>query len=96
WQLRVSRTTADSTSSRIVDTTNIEAYSEIIDAKLRYPNTALLFVSFNAKQFSNIPQISVRARGRQIRVPTTYDPVARTYSGTWDGSFKWAWSNNPA
>ncbi|EPR9087649.1 host specificity protein J [Cronobacter dublinensis] len=96
WQLRVRRTTVDSTSSRIVDTTNIEAYSEIIDAKLRYPNTALLFVSFNAKQFSNIPQISLRARGRQIRVPTTYDPVARTYSGTWDGSFKWAWSNNPA
>ncbi|HDU8041563.1 TPA: host specificity protein J [Cronobacter sakazakii] len=96
WQIRVSRTTADSTSSRIVDTTNVEAYSEIIDAKLRYPNTALLFVSFNAKQFSNIPQISLRARGRQIRVPTTYDPVARTYSGTWDGSFKWAWSNNPA
>ncbi|MDK1233709.1 host specificity protein J [Cronobacter turicensis] len=96
WQLRVSRTTPDSTSSRIVDTTNIEAYSEIIDAKLRYPNTALIFVSFDAKQFNAIPRISVRARGRQIRVPTTYDPVTRTYSGTWDGSFKWAWSNNPA
>lgn len=96
WQIRVSRSTPDSTSSRIADVTNIAAYSEIIDAKLRYPNTALLFVTFDAKQFNNIPQISVKARGRIIRVPSNYDPVSRTYSGTWDGSFKWAYSNNPA
>jgi predicted phage tail protein len=96
WQVRVSRITADSVSNRLADATNIEAYSEVIDAKLRYPNTELLFVTFDAKQFSNIPQISVKAPGRLIRVPTTYDPVARTYSGTWDGSFKWAYSNNPA
>ncbi|MCS3433710.1 host specificity protein J, partial [Klebsiella sp. BIGb0407] len=96
WQVRVTRSTPDSTSNRITDTTNIAAYSEIIDAKLRYPNTALLFVTFDAKQFNNIPQISVKARGRIIRVPSNYDPVSRTYSGTWDGSFKWAYSNNPA
>lgn len=96
WQIRVSRSTPDSSSNRIASVTNIEAYSEIIDAKLRYPNTALLFVAFDARQFNNIPQISVNARGRVIRVPTAYDPVSRTYSGTWDGSFKWAHSNNPA
>ncbi len=96
WQVRVTRITADSVSNRLADATNIEAYAEVIDAKLRYPNTELLFVTFDAKQFSNIPQISVKAPGRLIRVPATYDPVARTYSGTWDGSFKWAYSNNPA
>lgn len=96
WQVRISRSTPDSTSNRITDTTNIAAYSEIIDAKLRYPNTALLFVTFDAKQFNNIPQISVKARGRIIRVPSNYDPTSRTYSGAWDGSFKWAYSNNPA
>lgn len=96
WQIRVSRSTPDSTSNRIADVTNIAAYSEIIDAKLRYPNTALLFVTFDAKQFSNIPQISVKTRGRVIRVPSNYDPLSRTYPGTWDGSFKWAYSNNPA
>lgn len=96
WQVRVTRLTADSVSNRVANATNIEAYAEVIDAKLRYPNTELLFVTFDAKQFSNIPQISVKAPGRLIRVPATYDPVARTYSGTWDGSFKWAYSNNPA
>lgn len=96
WQVRVTRITADSVSNRLADATNIEAYAEVIDAKLRYPNTELLFVTFDAKQFSSIPQISVKAPGRLIRVPATYDPVARTYSGTWDGSFKWAYSNNPA
>jgi predicted phage tail protein len=96
WQVRVTRITADSVSNRLADATNIEAYAEVIDAKLRYPNTELLFVTFDAKQFSNIPQISVKAPGRLIRVPTTYDPVQRIYSGTWDGSFKWAYSNNPA
>ncbi|MCE0846039.1 phage tail protein [Buttiauxella sp. A2-C1_F] len=96
WQVRVTRITADSVSNRIADATNIEAYAEVIDAKLRYPNTELLFVTFDAKQFSNIPQISVKAPGRLIRVPTAYDADSRTYSGTWDGSFKWAYSNNPA
>lgn len=96
WQVRVTRLTADSVSNRVANATNIEAYAEVIDAKLRYPNTELLFVTFDAKQFSNIPQISVKAPGRLIRVPTTYDPVQRSYTGTWDGSFKWAYSNNPA
>ncbi|WP_151994637.1 phage tail protein [Buttiauxella massiliensis] len=96
WQVRVTRLTADSVSNRVANATNIEAYAEVIDAKLRYPNTELLFVTFDAKQFSNIPQISVKAPGRLIRVPTAYDADSRTYSGTWDGSFKWAYSNNPA
>lgn len=96
WQIRLRRITPDSTSSNVVDLTRVMAITEVIDAKLRYPNTALLFVSFDAKQFPNIPQISCKPKGRVIRVPTTYDPEGRTYSGTWDGSFKWAYSNNPA
>lgn len=96
WQIRLRRVTPDSTSSNVVDLTRVMAITEVIDAKLRYPNTALLFVSFDAKQFPNIPQISCKPKGRVIRVPTTYDPESRTYNGTWDGSFKWAYSNNPA
>ncbi|XBS71854.1 DUF1983 domain-containing protein [Acerihabitans sp. KWT182] len=96
WQIRVRRITADSTSSMIADTMNIEAITEVIDAKLRYPNTALLYVEFDAEQFTNIPKISCKPQGRIIRVPDTYDPVARTYTGTWTGTFKWAYSNNPA
>lgn len=96
WQIRMRRLTPDSTSTNIVDRMNVEAITEVIDAKLRYPNTALLFVSYDAKQFQNIPRISCKPYGRIIRVPTNYDPETRTYNGTWDGSFKWAYSNNPA
>ncbi|WP_140921009.1 host specificity protein J [Limnobaculum xujianqingii] len=97
WLVRIRRITPDSTTTRVTDKFKVEAISEIIDVKLRYPNTALLYVEFDAQQFPNrIPLISVRAKGRIIRVPTTYNPVTREYNGIWDGSFKWAYSNNPA
>ncbi|MDM2791378.1 host specificity protein J [Citrobacter sp. Cpo114] len=97
WQLRVRRITPDSTSMNIVDTMRVVAVTEIIDAKLRYVNTALLYVEFDAKQFPNgIPQVVCNPKGRIIRVPDTYDPETRTYSGTWEGVFKWAWTDNPA
>ncbi|HHA1715906.1 phage tail protein [Enterobacter kobei] len=97
WQLRVRRITPDSTSVNVVDTMRVVAVTEIIDAKLRYVNTALLYVEFDAKQFPNgIPQVVCNPKGRIIRVPDTYDPESRTYSGTWEGVFKWAWTDNPA
>ncbi|UKB50956.1 phage tail protein [Enterobacter cloacae complex sp. ECL411] len=97
WQLRVRRITPDSTSVNIVDTMRVVAVTEIIDAKLRYVNTALLYVEFDAKQFPNgIPQVVCNPKGRIIRVPDTYEPETRTYSGTWEGVFKWAWTDNPA
>lgn len=96
WQIRVRRITPNSTSNLIADKMVIESLTELIDVKLRYPETALLFVQFDAKQFQNIPQISCEPKGSVIRIPTTYDPIARTYTGVWDGSFKWAWTNNPA
>ncbi|WP_333870345.1 phage tail protein [Kosakonia cowanii] len=97
WQLRVRRITPDSTTVNVVDSMRVEAVTEIIDAKLRYPNTALLYIEFDAKQFPNgIPQVVCNPKGRIIRVPDTYDPDTRTYSGTWEGGFKWAWTDNPA
>ncbi|MGZ0331309.1 host specificity protein J, partial [Citrobacter freundii] len=96
WQIRVVRDTDDSTSQMLQNKTQVQAITEVIDARLRYPHTALLYVSFNAKSFSNIPKISCKPKGRVIRIPQNYDPIARTYSGTWDGTFKWGWTNNPA
>lgn len=96
WQIRVVRDTADSTSQMLQNKTQVQAITEVIDARLRYPHTALLYVSFNAKSFSNIPKISCKPKGRVIRIPQNYDPITRTYGGTWDGTFKWSWSNNPA
>ncbi|AUO64122.1 host specificity protein [Citrobacter freundii complex sp. CFNIH2] len=96
WQVRVVRDTDDSNSQMLQNKTQVQAITEVIDARLRYPHTALLYVSFNAKSFNNIPKIACKPKGRVIRVPQNYDPINRTYSGTWDGTFKWAWSNNPA
>ncbi|MBO1811366.1 host specificity protein J [Serratia ureilytica] len=96
WQVRVRRLTPNSTSNRIADKMVTESITELIDVKLRYPETALLFVQFDAKQFQNIPAVSCEPKMGIVRVPTTYDPVTRSYTGTWDGSFKWAWTNNPA
>lgn len=96
WQVRVRRLTPNANSARIADRMNIEALTEIIDAKLRYPNTALLYVEFDSKQFPNIPKISCKPRGRVIRVPDNYDPETRSYNGVWTGGFKWAYSDNPA
>ncbi|HAV1581409.1 TPA: phage tail protein [Enterobacter hormaechei subsp. steigerwaltii] len=96
WQIRVVRDTDDSTSQMLQNKTQVQAITEVIDARLRYPHTALLYVSFNAKSFNNIPKVSCKPKGRVIRIPSNYDPIARTYSGTWDGTFKWGWTNNPA
>ncbi|HIE2514451.1 phage tail protein [Pseudomonas aeruginosa] len=96
WQVRVRRITSNQNSSLIADTMLIAGLTEVIDAKLRYPNTALLYIEFSAEQFSNIPAVTVECKARKVQVPTTYDPELRTYTGVWDGSFKSAWTNNPA
>lgn len=97
WSIRLRKITADANSAKIGDTMTLQSYTEVIDAKLRYPNTALLYIEFDSSQFNgSIPQIACEPRGRVIRVPDTYDPETRTYSGTWLGTFKWAWTDNPA
>lgn len=97
WTIRLRKITSDANSAKIGDTIMLQSFTEVIDAKLRYPNTALLYVEFDSSQFNgSIPQISCEPRGRVIRVPDTYDPETRTYSGTWTGAFKWAWTDNPA
>ncbi|HCD6044882.1 TPA: DUF1983 domain-containing protein [Enterobacter hormaechei] len=97
WTIRLRKITSDANSAKIGDTMTLQSFTEVIDAKLRYPNTALLYIEFDSSQFNgSIPQISCEPRGRVIRVPDTYDPETRTYSGTWTGTFKWAWTDNPA
>ncbi|MBF1961957.1 TipJ family phage tail tip protein [Enterobacter hormaechei] len=97
WTIRLRKITSDANSAKIGDTMMLQSFTEVIDAKLRYPNTALLYIEFDSSQFNgSIPQISCEPRGRVIRVPDTYDPETRTYSGTWTGTFKRAWTDNPA
>ncbi|KSS36654.1 phage tail protein [Pseudomonas aeruginosa] len=95
WQVRVRRLTPNQNNNRIADTMLIAGCTEVIDAKLRYPNTALLYVEFSAEQFSNIPAVTVDCRGRKVQVPSNYDPETRAYLGIWDGTMKQAWTDNP-
>ncbi|MDM1282424.1 host specificity protein J [Acinetobacter towneri] len=96
WQIRVRRITPNSTSEYISDKMYVQAVTEIIDAKLRYPNTALLGLQYDAETFSNVAKLAVEMQGVEIRVPTNYDPETRTYLGFWDGTFKRAYTDNPA
>ena len=96
WLIRVRRITPNQNTDKIADSLFIAGYTQVIDAKLRYPNTALLFIEFDAEQFTNIPAVTVKCKARRWQVPSNYDPVARTYSGAWDGTMKEAWTNNPA
>jgi len=96
WNIRVSRLTADSTSSFIANSITWQSYVEIIDEKLAYPNTACVAIKIDARQFNTIPDLSVKLRGKRVQVPTNYNTTTRTYSGLWDGTFKMAWTDNPA
>ncbi|OBX58514.1 hypothetical protein A9Z61_04100 [Moraxella osloensis] len=96
WLVKVTRITPDSTSDLLSNSMSIEAITEIIDVKLAYPNTAMLGIQYDARTFSNIAKLAVRCRGKLLSIPSNYDPVGRTYNGIWDGTFKTAYSNNPA
>jgi len=96
WVVRVRRLTANATSDKISDTTVIDSLAEVIDAKLRYPMSALVGLQIDASQFNAVPTRAYHLRGRIIKVPTNYDPATRIYTGVWDGTFKTAYSNNPA
>ncbi|HEE5773429.1 TPA: host specificity protein J [Acinetobacter baumannii] len=96
WLVRVRRLTPNSTSEYVSDKMYIEAVTEVIDAKLRYPNTALLGLQYDAETFGNVAKVAMDTKGRLLKVPTNYNPVTRQYIGMWDGTFKEAYSNNPA
>jgi len=96
WNVRVRRITADATDLSLQNKTYWDSYTEIIEAKLRYPNSALISMRFDSAAFQGIPSRAFDLKLLKIQVPVNYDPVARTYSGIWDGTFKTAWTDNPA
>ncbi len=97
FNIRMVRETADSTSDQLQNKTLWSSYTEIIDVKQCYPNTAIVGLQVDAEQFGGQQMtVNYHIRGRIIQVPSNYDPEKRTYSGIWDGSLKPAYSNNPA
>ncbi|EEQ9029073.1 phage attachment tail tip protein J [Escherichia coli] len=97
FNIRMVRETADSTTDQLQNKTLWSSYTEIIDVKQCYPNTAIVGLQVDAEQFGGQQMtVNYHIRGRIIQVPSNYDPEKRTYSGIWDGSLKPAYSNNPA
>lgn len=96
WDIRVRRKSDDSTDLKIQDKTFWDSYTEIIDAKLRYPNSALVSMRFDSQVFNGVPSRAFDMKLLKVKVPVNYDPVARTYTGSWDGTFKTEWTDNPA
>ncbi|MGK7213682.1 TipJ family phage tail tip protein [Acinetobacter baumannii] len=96
WIVRVRRITPNSTSEYVSDKMYIEAVTEVVDAKLRYPNTALLGLQYDAETFGNVAKVAVDLKGTLLLVPSNYNAQTRQYIGIWDGTFKRAYSNNPA
>ncbi|TEZ55310.1 phage attachment tail tip protein J [Escherichia coli] len=97
FNIRMRRMTPDSTTDQLQNKTLWSSYTEIIDVKQCYPNTALVGVQVDSEQFGS-QQVSrnYHLRGRILQVPSNYNPQTRQYSGIWDGTFKPAYSNNMA
>ncbi|CAD6016251.1 host specificity protein J [Escherichia coli] len=97
FNIRMRRMTPDSTTDQLQNKTLWSSYTEIIDVKQGYPNTALVGVQVDSEQFGS-QQVSrnYHLRGRILQVPSNYNPQTRQYSGIWDGTFKPAYSNNMA
>lgn len=96
WDVRVVRTTPDATTSTLNNKLFFDSFTGIIPARLAYPNSALVSVRVDAANFSSIPNRAYHIRGLIVKVPTNYDPATRNYTGVWDGTFKLAWTDNPA
>lgn len=94
--VRVRKVTEDSTQSNLVNKIYWSSYTEAIDAKLTYPNSALVALHVDAKNFSSIPTRAYDCRGIKVKVPSNYNVYSREYIGLWDGTFKVAWTDNPA
>jgi|TARA_R100000030_G_scaffold40297_1_gene30304 predicted phage tail protein len=101
--IKVVRNTADNGTTKLANTTNWQSFTSIIDAKLAYPNSALVGLRLGSSQFNNIPQRKYLIRGIKVAIPSnaTVDTTTHlgriTYSGVWDGTFAAAtWTNDPA
>jgi hypothetical protein len=96
WQIRVTRLTANANTASIADATTVVSYTEVVDAKLRYPMSAIVGIQVDAKQFQNVPKRAYDLMGRIVQVPSNYNAKTRYYAGNWDGTFKPSWTDNPA
>lgn len=96
WDIRVSRSTADSVSSTLQNQTWWDSYTKIISSKLSYPNSVVVGIKIDAAQFRTVPKRSYDCKMLKAKIPSNYNPITRVYTDTWDGTFTVAWTDNPA
>ena len=96
WEVQVTRLTPDSGSSLLANDLYFDALTLVSNASLAYPHTAMAAIAIDAMQFDHIPARAYDVRGLIVQVPSNYDPATRSYTGTWDGTFQLAWTDNPA
>ena len=97
WDIRVRRITPDATVSTLYNKTTWDGFSIKFADKLSYPGVALMGYTVDAKEFGNsVPSRATEMKGILVDVPSNYNPITREYNGLWDGTFKTAWSDNPA
>ena len=96
WDIRVSRLTPTAIDSSVQDSTYFDSITECVDVKLNYTNTAAIMLSIDAENFQSIPTRGYDIKGLRVRIPSNYDPITRAYTGSWNGTFKVDWTDNPA
>ena len=96
WDIRVTRNTSSEVDSSVANETWWDSLAEVVESRLSYPNSAVVGLKIDAEQFSDIPTRGYEIFGIKCRVPSNYDPIAKTYSGAWNGTFKTVWTDNPA
>ncbi|MEM5403767.1 host specificity protein J [Paraburkholderia unamae] len=96
YDVRVRRLTPDSNTVYLVNSFQWETMTEVINSNLMYPHSSICGVQVDASTFRQIPKLAFDIRMRRIQVPSNYDPETRAYYGVWDGTFKIAWTDNPA
>lgn len=96
WDIRITKLTPDSTKSTLVNNVFWDSYTSIISERLTYPNSAYAYLKVDSEQFSRVPNRGYHVRLLKVKIPSNYNPNTREYTGFWDGTFKVAWTNNPA
>ena len=96
WDIRITRNTSSAVDSSVANETWWDSIAEVVESRMSYPNSAIVGLKIDAEQFSDIPNRGYDIFGIKCRVPSNYNPVARTYTGLWNGSFKTEWTDNPA
>jgi hypothetical protein len=96
WMIRVDKPTTEFYGAYQKNTIALESITQIYSERFTFPNTACVFSKYDSRYFSNVPERSYRARLLKVKIPSNYDPIAKNYNGNWDGTFKLAWTDNPA